>query len=413
MDRAGGRRSLHLSLRRPVRLNSNSKRHGLCTHRRTLSEAVPRERPRRGPLRGRYQPARARLGSRRLPPTTRLDPRLQPDGQLRPDQAPVAVAIKVLTPTEGMTPTPTPHCSKTSAARSPVARRDFADARRWTPARCRQQAAEDLHFLIKHFADCADHTKRSSYKAMVTIFGQQCELSDEKVVVKAKTGGDCMQNPWSDRRHLAIGHKGPGYQVQIAETCVPDNEVQLITAALPQSACESDAAAVVPMLDQLKEGERLPEELLADTAYDGDENVQAAAALGVDLDELVLAWPPVADPGAAMTVDDFVDLPHRQSRSSVRRVIGRRRVRTTQRRRRGGLRCRRRPAPSARFGSNARSNVHVMASSLWNSPTRRGGWRGGVWKRRPRCSRSGTRRARESIRPTAGFEHCGSDRAVW
>ena len=117
---------------------------------------------------------------------------------------------------------------------------------------------------------------------MVTIFGQQCELSGETVVVKTKTGGDCVQNP-SDPDATYDGHKGPGYQVQIAETCVPSNEVQLITAALPQTACESDAAAVVPMLDQLEQGARLPEELLGDTLYTGDENVQAAAARGVDL----------------------------------------------------------------------------------------------------------------------------------
>jgi len=35
-------------------------------------------------------------------------------------------------------------------------------------------------------------TGRSTYKALVTIFNQQCEVSEGKVVVKAKTGGDCM-----------------------------------------------------------------------------------------------------------------------------------------------------------------------------------------------------------------------------
>ena len=121
--------------------------------------------------------------------------------------------------------------------------------------------------------------------------------------MKTKTGGDCMQNP-SDLEATYSGHKGPGYQVQLAETCVPANEVQLITAALPQTACEPDAEAVVPMLDQLKEGERLPEELLADTLYAGDENVQAAAALGVDLVGPVPGRAPAADP-EALTVDDF------------------------------------------------------------------------------------------------------------
>ncbi len=95
--------------------------------------------------------------------------------------------------------------------------------------RSRQQAAEDLCWIIDHFAKCPDMTARSSYKALVTIFSQQCELSEGKVVVKAKTGGDCVQNP-SDPGAGYDAHKGKGYQVQIAETCSTENEVQLITA---------------------------------------------------------------------------------------------------------------------------------------------------------------------------------------
>src|SRR5574342_27394 len=169
--------------------------------------------------------------------------------------------------------------------------------------RCRQQAAEDLHFVITRFANRADLTNRSTDKALVTIFGQQCELSGDKVVVKTKTGGDCVQNP-SDPDATYDGHKGPGYQVQIAETCVPGNEVPLIIAALPQTACASDAAAVVPLLDQLEQGARRPEELLVDTLYASDENVQAAEARGVDLVGPVPGRAPEADP-EALTVDDF------------------------------------------------------------------------------------------------------------
>ena len=170
-------------------------------------------------------------------------------------------------------------------------------------ARYRQQAAEDLHFIITRFADRPDHTSRSTYKALITIFGQQCELSGEKVVVKAKTGGDCVQNP-SDLDATFSGHKGPGYQVQLAETCVPSNEVQLITAALPQTACEPDADAVVPMLDQLEQAGRKPEEMLGDTLYTGDENVQAAAARGVDLIGPIPGRTPEVDP-EALSLDDF------------------------------------------------------------------------------------------------------------
>jgi DDE family transposase len=186
----------------------------------------------------------------------------------------------------------------------PAQARLFADAKdAEARARCRQQAAEDLHFVITRFADRADLTNRSTSKAPVTIFDQQCELKGDTVLVKTKTGGDCIQNP-SDHGASYDGHKGPGYQVQLAETCVPTNDVQLITAALPQTASATDAAAVGPMLDPLEQAARLPEELVADTLYTGDENIQAAAARGVDLVGPVPGRATAADP-AALTVDDF------------------------------------------------------------------------------------------------------------
>lgn len=169
--------------------------------------------------------------------------------------------------------------------------------------RSRQQAAEDLLFVIDHFADHAQMTSRSSYKALVTIFGEQCEVSEGKVAVKAKTGGDRVQNP-SDVDATYSGHKGQGYQVQLTETCAPENEVQLITAALPQTACELDGASVVPMLDQLTESDLLPEAMLADTAYCGDDNVQAAETRGVELVGPIPGREPASDP-AALTIDDF------------------------------------------------------------------------------------------------------------
>ena len=186
----------------------------------------------------------------------------------------------------------------------PSQSRLFADAKDAEARdRCRRQAAEDLHFVITRFAENPEFANRSTYKALITIFDQQCELSGDTVVVKTKVGGDCIQNP-SDPDATYDGHKGPGYQVQIAETCVPDNEVQLITATLPQTASAPDGHAVTPMLDQLEKAGRLPEELLADTLYTGDENVMAAAARGVDLIGPVAGRPSECTPDA-LTVDDF------------------------------------------------------------------------------------------------------------
>jgi Transposase DDE domain len=168
--------------------------------------------------------------------------------------------------------------------------------------RSRQQAAEDLLWVIEHFADQPTMTARPSYKALQTIFDQQCEVVEGNVTVRAKTGGNCMQNP-SDPGATYDGHKGPGYQVQLAETCSPQNQVQLITAAQPQTACEPDEAALVPMLEQLQEAKLLPQEMLADTLFTSDENVQAAAGFGVEMIGPVPGRAPESH--EALTVDDF------------------------------------------------------------------------------------------------------------
>lgn len=169
--------------------------------------------------------------------------------------------------------------------------------------RSRQQAAEDLLWVIKRFADSPEMTNRSSYKALVTIFGQHCTVKEGKVVVEAKTGSNCMQNP-SDPDATYDYKKGSGYQVQIAESCSATNEVQLITGALPQTACELDGASLVPMLDQLEASALLPEQMTADTPYGSDENVQTAAARGVEVVAPIPGPAPVSGRNA-LTLDDF------------------------------------------------------------------------------------------------------------
>jgi DDE family transposase len=149
-------------------------------------------------------------------------------------------------------------------------------------AKSRQQVAEDLRELINRFADHAGLRARPSYQALVTVFAQQCEIVEERVQVRAKTGGACVQNP-SDLDATYDGKKGQGYQAQFSETCSDNNEVQLIVSALPQTAVESDANALAPVLEDLQKRELLPEEMLADTSYGSDDNVQMAAALDVEV----------------------------------------------------------------------------------------------------------------------------------
>jgi len=168
----------------------------------------------------------------------------------------------------------------------------------------RQQVAEDMYLLIRRFADTAEHAGRDTYKSMDRIFHEQCEVHEEKVCVKKKTGGNVMQNP-SDPGATYDGHKGPGYQVQLSETCHPDNEVQLITCALPQTAVESDTTATSEVLDSLEESELLPREMFADTHYCSDENIQAAANRGVELVGPVQCGSLIDKDVEHLNVDDF------------------------------------------------------------------------------------------------------------
>ncbi len=160
----------------------------------------------------------------------------------------------------------------------------FADTKKDRESRrlLRQRVAEDMHFIIQYFGGNAEYNGKDSYKAVERIFYEQCEVSEEKVSIKKKTGGNVMQNP-SDPGASYDGHKGQGYQVQIVETCNPENEVQLITCAIPQTAAEADANAVEEVLDDLTANDLMPDELLVDTHYTGDENVQLAEEKGVEL----------------------------------------------------------------------------------------------------------------------------------
>jgi len=175
---------------------------------------------------------------------------------------------------------------------------DFSGGRQ----QLRQEVAEDLLSLVNQFGDDEAVTNRPSFQAMRRVLDEQCTVTEDKtaVEVKTNTGSDVMQNP-SDPDATYDGHKGPGYQAQIAETCAAENDVQLITAVDSEPAHKSDQDAVEPMLDQLAAGDRLPETLHADGGYGRDENVVEAERRGVDLQSPVTDSPQQG----SLTVDDF------------------------------------------------------------------------------------------------------------
>ena len=93
------------------------------------------------------------------------------------------------------------------------------------------------------------------------------------------------------------GHKGKGYEVQVAETCEADNGYQVITAISVNGANESDQTVTVAVVEQLIEAELSPTEMYGDMGYGSGANIVACAELGVDLQA------PVRDPKAPEKAD--------------------------------------------------------------------------------------------------------------
>ena len=79
------------------------------------------------------------------------------------------------------------------------------------------------------------------------------------------------------------GHKGKGYEVQVAETCHEENATQLIThvEVTPSSGSYTDVS--VPVVDGLAERKVRPDELFADTAYGSGRNAFEASRRGTEL----------------------------------------------------------------------------------------------------------------------------------
>ena len=145
----------------------------------------------------------------------------------------------------------------------------------------KEQIGWDMLRLIERFENHPKLSGINTFKDMVRVFNEQCEIEDGKVKIRKHPGGSAMVNP-SDP-DASIDNKGVGYQVQVSQTCNPDNPVQIITAAQAQTASESDQNAVNPMLEKMEENNAKPEELLADSGYGSDENVINAAKKEVEL----------------------------------------------------------------------------------------------------------------------------------
>ena len=200
----------------------------------------------------------------------------------------------------------------------------YGDARSAEGRRRLSVCARDVYRLCTLFRGTAAEGL-AEYALVERLLQDQCDVVKKKqrpapddddagegrvpVVLKApkKVSSGSLQSP-HDPDATYDGHKGKGYDVQVAETCHEDNPVELITHVEVTDACASDTEATVPTLEALARRDLQPEELVADTTYGSADNAVEAARQGTELVSPVSGPAPAAEeePAAAtLTAADF------------------------------------------------------------------------------------------------------------
>jgi hypothetical protein len=158
-------------------------------------------------------------------------------------------------------------------------------------SRTLQQSAEDLASLVERFAGYEDIQKLPEYHLLERVLREQCEVAgsstEANVTVKPprEVSSDSLQNP-SDPDAGYDAHKGSGYQAQLMETYQPQERKDpkipnLITYFDVEGAHKQDTDALQPALEDTARRDCCPTQVLCDTHYGSDKNVQEAQDKGV------------------------------------------------------------------------------------------------------------------------------------
>jgi len=150
-----------------------------------------------------------------------------------------------------------------------------------------ETVSKDLYTLVIQFENNSEICGMNTYKLLCRVLTEQCDVSENTVTTKSPKDipSDSLQNP-SDPDAGYSGHKGQGFQVQIMETYSDDKDdtvLNLITHVEVEPAHVSDAHALIPALESVNERDMKPDELLADTLYGSDENIEKAAEMQVEI----------------------------------------------------------------------------------------------------------------------------------
>lgn len=158
------------------------------------------------------------------------------------------------------------------------------------------EVSRDLFTLVNEFNQNEEVSCLPSYHLLVRVLNEQCTIESEEsespiATPKSNKEISCesLQNP-SDPDSTYDGHKGQGYQIQLMETFCDskDSEIRektlnLITHVHLEKASAHDSKAVLPVLEEAQNRNILPQQLLADSLYGCDENVEKSSELTVEI----------------------------------------------------------------------------------------------------------------------------------
>jgi hypothetical protein len=184
---------------------------------------------------------------------------------------------------------------KTDGADSP-----YHDAKSLETQRRLKVCARDVYRLSCRFEKDKEVLKWDAYNVLLRLLEEQCEIiatnavpeqddadaQDAPVPVVLKESKEVsaasLQSP-HDVDATYSGHKGKGYEVQVAETVGNGEKPELITHVETTPSCQSDEAATVPTVEALAQREIQPQELITDTNYASAANVMACEQRGTEV----------------------------------------------------------------------------------------------------------------------------------
>jgi hypothetical protein len=145
----------------------------------------------------------------------------------------------------------------------------------------------DLCSLVIQFENVSEICNMNTYKLLKRVLTEQCTVTEKTATPKTpkEISSDSLQNP-SDPDATYSGHKGQGFQAQIMETYSEDKKesvLNLITHVEVEPSHNSDAHALIPAIESVKEQKMMPEVVLADSLYGSDDNTEKADEMAVEI----------------------------------------------------------------------------------------------------------------------------------